>query len=353
MKNACEEKDKDSGECSERFSDQGGLFDFSVRRMLQTGHEGELCNFLKETSLIRTVSNCPHFDCKGRSLMWSPARIVDKYIWSCPDCMRKQSIRDKSFFLGIKCDLKMCLQLILGWCQRVPSEIIASYLGIKKHVVRKTYERCDEVSAIYIRKHPEDWLLGGEDAVLVVDEFPGGYMTERQPDVNSAKKRNNNSHTIICIVEANSIPPRVWLHMIQAIQEKIDKLHTGAAHDKSNMVKEAVMEIARHAMKGSFIVANERVSCCSYETLLRLKQYKIISVEQLQKFDPPGKNKLFDNLETIWQSAVEVCEEVQEATHTSGQHIIGRHLWRQKYGTSPSTAYQSILNHIAECYRFS
>jgi len=112
-----------------RFSDQGGLFDLVVRPMLQQGHEGELCGWLKEMSLIRTVSNCPHLDCKGRSLTWSPARIVDKYIWSCPDCMRKQSIREKSFFFGIKCDLKMCLQLILGWCQRVPSEIIASYLG--------------------------------------------------------------------------------------------------------------------------------------------------------------------------------------------------------------------------------
>jgi len=63
--------------------------------------------------------------------------------------------------------------------------------------------------------------LGGEDAILVVDEFPGGYMTERQPDVNSAKKRNNNAHTIICIVEANSIPPRVWLHMVHTLAEVV------------------------------------------------------------------------------------------------------------------------------------
>lgn len=90
---------------------------------------------------------------------------------------------------------------------------------IKKHVVRKTYERCDEVSAIYVKKHPEDWLLGGEGAILIVDEFPGGYMTEHQPDLNSAKKRNNNSHTIICIAEANAIPPRIWLHMIEAVPE--------------------------------------------------------------------------------------------------------------------------------------
>jgi len=76
--------------------------------------------------------------------------------------------------------------------------------------------------------------------------------------------------------------------------QRVDKLQAGA--DKSDTMKEAVKEIARHAMPGSFIVANERVSCCNYESLRSLKQYKIISVEQLQKFDPPGKNKLFDNL---------------------------------------------------------
>lgn len=98
--------------------------------MLQQGHEGELCGWLKEMSLIRTVSNCPHLDCKGRSLVWNPARIVDKYNWTCPDCTKKQSIREKSFFLGIKCDLKLCLQLILGWCQKISYEDAASYLGI-------------------------------------------------------------------------------------------------------------------------------------------------------------------------------------------------------------------------------
>ncbi|KAM0731755.1 hypothetical protein ACS0PU_001297 [Formica fusca] len=335
------------------FSDGGGLFDVVVRPMLQKGHEGELCSWLKEMSLIRTVSNCPHLECNGRSLAWNPARIIDKYIWSCPDCLRKLSIREKSFFFGIKCDLKMCLQLILGWCQNIPCEITASYLDIKKHVVRKTYERCDEVSAIYVKKHPEDWLLGGEGAILIVDEFPGGYMTERQPDLNSAKKRNNNSHTIICIAEANAIPPRIWLHMIEAVPEsqKIDKQQIGV--NKCNMVKEALKEIVKHTVPGSYIVANDRVCCCSYESLQSLRQYKIISIEQLQKFDPPGQSKLLDNLETIWQNAIEICEEVQEATHTSGQYIIARHLWRQKFGTSLSTAFQDMLNHIAEYYRFS
>ncbi|XP_011155469.1 uncharacterized protein LOC105192883 [Solenopsis invicta] len=351
MKNT---KVKNSRTCSEHFSDQSGLFDIAVRPMLQEGHEGELCSWLKEMSLIRTTCNCRNLDCKGRNLTWSPARIIDKYVWTCPNCTQKQPIRENSFFLGIKCDLKLCLQLILGWCQNIPCEDTASYLDVKQHVVRKTYERCDEVSSIYVRKHPDDWLLGGQGAILIVDEFPGGYMTEHQPDINSTKKRNNNSQTIICIAEAKTVPPRIWLHMIEAIPEpqKIDKLQTG--DDKSNMVKEALEQITRHAASGSCIVANNRARCCNYESLQSLSiKYKIISVEQLQKYDPPGKSKLVNNLGTIWQTAIEVCEEVQEATHKTGSHIIARHLWRQKFGATPSTAFQDMLTHIAEYFQFS
>lgn len=62
------------------------------------------------------------------------------------------------------------------------------------------------------------------------------------------------------------------------------------------MVKEALKEIVKHTVPGSYIVANDRVCCCSYESLQNLRQYKIISIEQLQKFDPPGKSKLLNNL---------------------------------------------------------
>lgn len=62
------------------------------------------------------------------------------------------------------------------------------------------------------------------------------------------------------------------------------------------MVEEALKEIVQHAAPGSFIVANGRARCCSYESLQELKQYKVISVENLQKFDPPGTNNLFNNL---------------------------------------------------------
>ena len=97
--------------------------------MLQKGHEGELCCWLREMSLLRTFTSCPQENCKGRNLIWSPARIIDKYKWTCAGCTQVQSIRDNSFFITIKCDLKMCLQIILAWCQVIPTGITAADLG--------------------------------------------------------------------------------------------------------------------------------------------------------------------------------------------------------------------------------
>ncbi|XP_048514099.1 uncharacterized protein LOC105683282 isoform X2 [Athalia rosae] len=310
----------------ERFGDHGGYFDLVVKPMLQQGHEGELCSWLKEMSLMRAVSNCPHPHCKGRIMIWNPARIIDKYNWGCPKCNRKVSIRVGSFFLAIKCDLKLCLQTILGWCQVIPEAVAASYLNLKIHVVKRVYERCAQVASMYVARHPEEWRLGGQDSVLVVDEFPGGYMGPgSEMDATVHKRRNNNSHTILCIAETSGIPPRMWLHMIQAMPER-PNLNVS----RCGMVEEALKEIVCHAVPGSFIVANSRARCCSYESLQELEQYKVISVENLQKFDCPGHNNLLNNLETIWQTGVEVCEDVQEATQSMGQHILSTHLWRQR-----------------------
>ena len=94
--------------------------------------------------------------------------------------------------------------------------------GIKEHVVKKVYERCGKVVEAYVTRHSEEWVLGGPGSIIIVDEFPGGYMSENSLENINCRKRNNNSHTILCIAETNLttihpvVPPRMWLHMIEA-----------------------------------------------------------------------------------------------------------------------------------------
>ena len=65
------------------------------------------------------------------------------------------------------------------------------------------------------------------------------------------------------------------------------------------MVEEALKEICAHARPGSILLANERARCCNYESLKELKDYTVISIEDLKRHDPPEKNDLLSNLGKI------------------------------------------------------
>ena len=117
-------------EVCEELTDNGGLYDTVVKNMLQPGHEGELCSWLKEMNLIRSSMNCPTETCGNKTLIWGSARSVDRYGWNCTECKKRQSLRDNSFFHQIKTDLKVCVQIIVAWCQGLPSEIVESYLSM-------------------------------------------------------------------------------------------------------------------------------------------------------------------------------------------------------------------------------
>lgn len=100
-----------------------------IRPMLNAGHEGELCEWLKQMGLLRRGLKCSNTNCKGGKMEWSKARVVDKYNWCCTACPKKVSIRDGSFFMPVKCELKVVIQAILSWCERMPVEVAANNLS--------------------------------------------------------------------------------------------------------------------------------------------------------------------------------------------------------------------------------
>ncbi|XP_058791625.1 uncharacterized protein LOC131664495 [Phymastichus coffea] len=344
----------------DRFTDNGGTFDMIVKPMFQAGHEGELCSWLREAGLMRSSMNCRTETCNNRSMTWAPARSVDKYCWNCTECKKRETVRDSSFFMQIKCDLKLCMQIIVAWCQSHPCDVVESYLGIKHHVVKKAYDRLAKVAEKYVTKHKDEWIFGGSDKILIIDEFPGGYMTETL-NAPVYKKRNNNCHTMLCIAEVDmdmklfQIPPKMWMHIIQANPEPPSSKNakTPKPITKCGMVEEALKEICAHAKPGSYLLANQRARCCNYESLQELKEYRVICIEDLQIYDTPGKNELLGNLKTIWQTGLGVCEEIQEMSRSLGQLTLCVHLWRQRFAQSSAVAFERIIQHIAECFPLS
>nr|CAD7397962.1 unnamed protein product [Timema cristinae] len=424
-----------------------------IRPMLQSGHEGELCEWMKQMGLLRRGVRCNNPECHGVGTMkWSKARIVDKYNWSCFDCPKKVSIRDGSFFVNIKCELKAAIQAIVGWCEQTPVDVTCKHLNLKNHIVKRVYERCLDVVQNYILSHPQDWLLGGDkNSVVVVDVFPDGYMSERA--LGAGKKGK-----VLCIADTSLMPARTWCAMLhhsgQAMagpssrlndSDILDYLDTidsdsdsvyesdsditsdddnvpdlrnpavlnmsdsdendmddedyreilspeqllpipfpfqelsGPKHmpppdslpiayflfftdfilsldqagkSQSALVEEVVTHIRAHVRPNSTLVVNNKIDVLSEETLKTLTEYtSIITVETLMEHDEPGTRRIQDNLETIWASAVEVCEDIQDVRR-GGPQLLYEYMWRQLFALSPSCALQYILHHIADQFPF-
>lgn len=62
------------------------------------------------------------------------------------------------------------------------------------------------------------------------------------------------------------------------------------------MIEEALRVICSHIKPGSYVIANSKARCCNYESLKGLIDYKVISFEDLQIYDTPGKIDVLSNL---------------------------------------------------------
>lgn len=57
--------------------------------------------------------------------------------------------------------------------------------------------------------------------------------------------------------------------------------------------------------------------------------------------------------ETIWQTGISLCEDIQETHRTNGLQHLYVHLWRQRFGKTAASAFEKIIHHIPECFQFT
>ncbi|KAF7991692.1 hypothetical protein HCN44_010493 [Aphidius gifuensis] len=286
------------------FGDNGGYFDSIVKPILQYGHEDEFRNWLQDMKLIKSSLTCSKPDCYEHKLIWQAARVIDKFVWKCTVCHKNYAIRDASFFHGIHCDLKTSIGLILAWCQNIPPQTIALMLGTQDLNAKKMYKKCTKMADTWVERHIDEFFLGGPGKVLVIYEYPGGNMLSDVIEIVKTDKHKGHLPIILSM----------------------------------NVIK-------GHILPGSFIVADKNAECYDFNAIVELKNYQTFSIDFLEKFDNDAQ-KLRDNLATIWQSAVDIFEDVVESPKSQRQSILSSYLWRQKFN------FQNMLEQIADEYRF-
>ncbi|XP_071446643.1 uncharacterized protein [Hetaerina americana] len=335
--------------------------------LMEKGHEVDLYNWLKDHCLLSRSGKCPSKFC-GTDMVWSKARVRDKYNWRCSieGCAGRLPIRHGSFFSNIHCEIKKALETILGWCERLSVEDCSCRFDICPRVVTRIYKQCIDVTAEYVIAHQEEWALGGVGGVVLVDVFPSVYMSPnylvKQTPTEPRPKR------ILCIADLKSLPPRVWMTLLdekfedlkKIKEECIDQLFEPPAKKKricwkSNGDREekgvgaVLAHLAQIVLPGTKVVGTMR--WVPLQPLQRLTGLCGVSVESLVALDQPDTKCMMNNLRGIWRTTAEICEEAQVLPRRDARQYILEYMWRQNHGSSSSVALENILKHISYHYQ--
>ncbi|KAF5273881.1 hypothetical protein FQA39_LY00996 [Lamprigera yunnana] len=306
-----------------------------IRPMLAVGHEGELIIWLKNIGLLEHSVRCNkeinNITCRG-VMNWVPAKIMDQYQWKCKNCRNKRNIRENSVFQDVRCHFKDILRLLAGWSKGTDVQILTKVLCIRKQTVNSVFNVAASVADKYIKSHLSRWKLGGPEVVVLIDVYPEGFEEFHVDE--------NHSFPILCIAEIKEIPTRYWLQILDRSNPNVDE----QVYNNNIAALQIIQEVV---LPGSVLVTTYGTKICSYNALQSLKHlYPIIITKSgLKRHD--HLNKLLDNLETIWEPALNICEKVQYLSHAHTQNHITNFLWRQKFETE---SFENLLHQM--CYNF-
>lgn len=83
------------------------------------------------------------------------------------------------------------------------------FIEIKQHVVKRVFQTCTQIAQEYVQEHRNDWRLGGEDTIVLIDLYPDGCAKVSGTD---PEYQNNNPTQILCIAEAKVLQLNCWMN---------------------------------------------------------------------------------------------------------------------------------------------
>lgn len=106
----------------------------------------------------------------------------------------------------------------------------------------------------------------------------------------------------------------------------------------------ALETIQQFVRPGSVLVVNLTTAVCSYEVLQSLRHLYplIVTYEGLQRHDSQLQSAL-NNLETIWEEALGICEEAQYFTRLKMKFFLCNRMWVRKFGED---AFEMLLEQL-------
>lgn len=139
------------------------------------------------------------------------------------------------------------------------------------------------------------------------------------------------------MVNLQDLPPKYWFQILDRYKSN----NSGQVKRANHTCLETIQKFVKPR---SILVVNLNAHVCSYDILQSLRHLYpvIVTTEGLQRHDSPFTN-VMDNLKTIWEGALTICEEAQYFGPKKMKYFITSQMWTRKFGDK---AFEMLLEQM-------
>ncbi|XP_030768390.1 uncharacterized protein LOC115891922 [Sitophilus oryzae] len=304
-------------------SDTGGMSEVYQERFLPKLKDKtpNFLTWLVDTDLLSSTVSCPNAEsdpnCSQYMEYVFAFGLYDSYQLRCRNCLSKESIRKKSIFYGVKCNLRSAIRILYGWVKGVDLEVMSSMLGLDRNIIGTIYNRAAKIALSCLSVSPEFIEFGGENSVVLVDIYP---------NMLQCPNKLKTCRPILCIAEAESFPQRFWL-------QELDFWDPQDPEQISKVRKKIIFAITTLVRRGSTLILPNYESMPLPENIevLKKKYATIRFMDELMKF-ASERRPVYPILDTIWKKPVSLCEEAQFYNPGYVSQFLIRNIWNEATG---------------------
>lgn len=273
-------------------------------------------DYLKEMGVLKRDARCDQ--CQSPLSMIKDKSRADGCIMYCYTCKKKQSIRAGSFLTRSKLSIKEMLLLFYCWSLKLGMEQTFNMLGLSHVTIIDWNNMIREICSAKFAQETNP-QLGGVGRIVQIDESV------------IYKPKYHRGHAMR--------EPEKWIFAIYDVERKI-----GAIEFVQNRSSEVLLPIIKkYVLPGTEIHSDQWAAYNGISTIAVDPPYIHKTVNHSNYFRNPVTGVHTNNVEAYWSSIKRRFKMLNGTSRSLTASYLDEHMYRERYGTTYSDAFDSIL----------
>ena len=280
--------------------------------------------FLLNRLNLRGLGICNRPQCGRELSLQHYACGTDGYVLRCSKCKARSSIRKGTFWERCKLNAKQIVFLVYFWAARATNKQIETYINVSKPTCIDFLNFLREITSWKVLQHSEK--LGGLGKIVQIDESV------------VYKPKYNVGHGFQT--------PAKWIFGAYDVEQKIGYVQFVDSRDSN-----ALFPIIQQWIEpGTEIHSDRWASYSGISNIPVFPPYIHKTVNHSENFVDPITGAHTNNVEAYWSSVKRKFKILSGTSRSLTASYLDEHMWRNIYGSSTRSAFDSILAQIAEKY---